>query len=134
MPLDVGAQPLAEFRECHAPPVGPVEEVALESAEEPLAPRVVRNPGLARHRARRVAGGARRPLVGHVGKAALLAVDELGIQFLRAVARSRFPGDCAGRIGCIAWNREGQLDGIRITHARLHGLEHALLHPRSFTT
>lgn len=87
MPLDVGAQPLAELRERHAPPVGPVEEVALEGAEEPLAPRIVRAPGLARHRARRVAGGARRrPLVGHVGKTAPLAVHELGFLSLRAVA------------------------------------------------
>ena len=83
VPLDVGVQPARKLLERHAGPVPPAEEVALERAEEPLAPRVVGAAGLAGHRARDVAGLARPRPVAARGERPPCRVT-------RSTARGRF--------------------------------------------
>lgn len=74
VPLDVPVQPPGELLERHADPVPPVEEVALRRPEEPLAPRVVGTPRLARHRDMALVAG-RGPAPAHAGRPSV-AVDD----------------------------------------------------------
>ena len=136
VPLDVSVERGGELLEAHARPVPPLKEAALERAEEPLRPRVVPAPRLARHRPHHVALLAcRHPVARHVDRPSVAVQDQgplLGGPHLRDEVREhgvsqllvQVPGDPPAHRPAVEAVDRGRREGLVPVEAELRNVGH----------